>query len=289
MDSSFQRGQFAQQPGGGAAVAGGDIHQPAAVAETSVEWPEAGQSLPEQGGGARTVLMPNTYTFLLPASLAGLWHDIEVKDTREFLANGQLNPTFNRLIKRKQLKFDRNNPLIVVGGPHDGEPMLAQFSSAPRPRSFEKNASKDPKTPWISDLSYLLDISLNDKSRPADPVVLVATINRYAGKTIRLQTGLSAFCNPERVRYLRVVIDLAAYQASGGKTGVDDITDPTGRKGCGRRYRTSDFKIEGGYNREVGCDCGTPTPEEAAKGVQPATVVLRGFEQVERFLPPLGQ
>jgi len=266
-------------------AAAGDINSTVARPEVAVEWPDQGSDLPDQGGGARrTTLAPGIYAFKLPESLVSLWHEVEVVDRRAFLGNGQPNPTFNQKVKRSQLKFDRNAPLIVVGGPHDGEPMTASFSSAPRPRSFKKDASKDPATPWISDLAYLLDIALADKSRPSNPEALKATINKYAGRTIRLETGLTAQCRADKVRYIRV------ETVEGNERAEQDLQDPTGKKGCGKRFNTKDFKdpATGKYDLEIACVCGDPTQDEVNAGVLPATVIVRAFEQVERFLPPLG-
>lgn len=228
------------------------------------DWPEG--DLPEQMGGARTTLMPGISVFVLPANLAQLWHEVEIEDNRPTLANGSPNPTFKTKVKRQQLKLDRANPLVVVGGTRDGEPMTATFTSNPRPRGKKD----DPKTPWISDLAYLLEISLADKSRPATVDALKAQITRYAGKTIRIEHGLTAQCRGDKVRYILVAT----------AEGESTMQDPAGTKGCGARYYTKDFKNPGAaagqspYDSEIQCDCGA---------------VLRGFEQVERFLPPLGK
>jgi len=259
-----------------------DLQNPPMV-DTGVEWPSPGQDMPDQMGGApRQLIMPGIHVFQLPAVLTSLWHDIEAEDTRPFLPNGQPNPNKGKKFGRKQLKFDRNNPLVVVGGKYDGLPMLASFSTAPRARGKKD----DPKTAWIPDTAYLLDTCLNDHSRPTDVNVLIATINKYGGKQIRLETGLTAQCRPDKVRYIRVVLP-------DGKT-EQDIADPTGTKGCGKRYYTKDFKDpqakegEPPYFEEYSCVCGQPTPEQRAAGQQPKTVVIRAFESVERFLPPVG-
>ncbi len=253
-----------------------DVNTTEARPEPVVDWPDQGTDLPTQMGGARSTLMPGISNFLLPLALTALWHDIEATDRRPFLPSGQPNPTKGTKFKRRMLKFDRNTPLVVHGGPHDGEPMTATFSTHPR----QRGKTDDPKTAWISDAAYLLDLALNDKSRPADPKLLEATINKYPGKVIRLEHGLSGQCRPDRVRYIRVTTS----------EGESDLQDPTGQKGCGRRYYTRDFKDAetGAYDTEIACDCGTPSAEDVAAGTQPALVVIRGFENVERILTPQG-
>lgn len=219
-----------------------------------VDWPEG--ELPEQMGGVRETLMPGTNTFLIPASIAQLWHDQEMADNRPGSA------TFQQKVLRKVLKFDRDNPLVVVGGPHAGQPLTATFSTAPRPRGKKD----DPKTSWVSDAAYVLGVGLRDARRPATVDALVAHINEYAGKTIRLEHGLSGYCNPNKVR--RISVDTA----EGGVV----VEDPSGAKGCGERFYTSAFKLpEGGYGTQVLCG--------------KCQAVVNGYENVERILPPIGQ
>lgn len=263
-----------------------DLNSTQARPEPIAEWPEG--DLPEQGGSPRSTLLPGVYSLQLPQNLAQCWHDITVNDKRKFLGNGQPNPTYGQPIARRQLKLDRNNPLIVVGGAFDGDAVTANFSTAPRARSMKKGASEDPATPWIADAAYLLDISLNDKSRPTDPKELEAAINRGAGKVIRLEYGLTGQCRPDKARYLRIALPDGSTQ---------DLVDPTGTKGCGARYYTKQFKNpaagqpgEPAYETEISCSCGDqPTPAQQQTGaVAGTTVVIRAFEQVERFLPPAG-
>lgn len=249
-----------------------DVNNPA-LADPGMEWPEGGE-LPQQMGAPRETLMPGIDEFRLPADLSRLWHDIEAEDTRQFLANGQPNPTFGKKIKRRQLKFDQNAPLIVVGGKLDNLPMTATFSTNPRPRGKKD----DPKTAWVSDVHYLLLIAFQDKTYPKLPAEVEATINKYANGTIRLEHGLTAQCRADKVRYIAIQAD--------GQTST--IQDPSGKKGCGARFYTKDFKLDtGGYATQAACDCGTPTPEEQAQGAVPVTVLVRAFESVDRILPPL--
>lgn len=254
-----------------------DINAPGKPADPGAEqWPEG--DLPEQMGGTRTTLMPGIYTFKLPDNLTQLWHDVEIEDSRPFLSNGQPNPTKGQKVKRKQLKFDRNAPLVVVGGEHDGEPMTATFTNNPRPRGKKD----DPKTAWISDLAYFLDIGLQGQTpaaqrvRPTSVDGIVAAINKFAGKTIRIETGLTAQCRPDKVRYMPVVV------MENGQQVETSTPDPAGTKGCGKRYYTPDFKdpTTGKFDREILCPC-SGAPGDAG-------AVLRGFESVERILPPLG-
>lgn len=253
-----------------------DINSPTPPGGGGEDWPLG--DLPEQFGGTRTTLMPGIFTFRLPDSLAQLWHDVDIKDSRPFLANGQPNPTLNQVIKRKQLKFDRNAPLVVVGGEHDGEPMTATFTNNPRPRGKKDDA----KTAWISDLAYFLDIGLQGQTpaaqrvRPPSVDATVAAINKYAGKTVRLETGLTAQCRPDKPRYVPVVI------VENGQQVETSTQDPTGQKGCGKRYYTPDFKdpTTGKFDREILCACSGQPGDPGA--------VLRGYESVERILPPLG-
>lgn len=274
----------------GAPAPAADVNATTARPEPAMEWPEG--ELPEQMGGARTTLVPGIYVFKLPDTLPQLWKEVPIKDNRQFLGNGQANPTFGQLVMRQQLKLDRNAPLVVVGGSHDGEPMTATITTNPRPRGKKD----DPKTPWISDAAYLFAIALGDKRKITDPKQLVAAINEYAGKTIRLETGLTAQCRVDKVRYVQIEVD--------GQ--LQNMLDPAGIKGCGSRYYTTDFKNPDAgqldaagkavppFDLEIPCKCTEqPTPDQQAQGAVPLTgtsaVVLRGFEQIERYLPPLGK
>lgn len=250
----------------GAPAGGGDVNAPPVVTDDVQTWAEG--DLPSQGGGGGSTLMPGQSTFLLPQNIAQCWDTIDVLDKNPKSRN------VGKIVRRIRLKFTKDAPLVVADGPQKGETLTATFTSNPRPRG----KVDDEKTAWVSDLAYFLEIGLNDKSRPTSSEVLKQTINRYAGKTIRIEHGLSAHCRPDAVIY----IDDPA------RPGQATIKDPQGRKGCGNdnekrkdgkgkkgRYYTKDFKdANGEYQTEVEClDC-------------PA--ILRGFPSVERFLPPLG-
>lgn len=263
-------------PAGGAQPAS-DVNSTAARPEPEMDWPEG--DLPSQGFD-RTTLLPGIRVFKLPDNLAQLWAPVEAEDKRKTMPNGQPNPTFGQKVKRMMLKMTKNAPLVVVGGPDDGQPLTWNPSSSPRPRGKKD----DPKTAWISELAYLYDTGLQgglpatQRDRPKSIEALMAGINKYAGKTVRLKTGLSAQCRPEAVRYIAVQLPPAD---PGGQPQLSVVQDPTGAKGCGKRYYTKDFKStpeevaagEGPYVTELACSCGA---------------ALRGFEAVDEILSPLG-
>lgn len=253
-----------------------DVNNPNIVNEGGEVWPEG--DLPSQGFGARETLMPGTDEFTLPANIAQLWGTVDIKD------GNPRSKTHGQTVRRNQLKFDKNNPLVIASGPHAGQTMTASFSSNPRPRG----KADDEKTPWVSDLAYLLDIGIGDHSRPATPDGLKAAINKYAGRTIRIEHGLSAHCRPDKVRYIIVATPPPAGSPVGTPSSEKTIADPTGVKGCGDdsqkradgkgkkgRWYTNDFKDPetGDFMDSIECECGA---------------VLRGFPSVERFAPPLG-
>lgn len=216
--------------------------------------------LPQIGGG-RVTLQPGEDSFRLPIPLPDLWHEIMI--TRKMDDGTEVK------YRHIQLRLDMDHPLVVVGGANDGQPMLASFSSIPRPRGRKD----DPTTLWISDLAYLIDISLGDKSRPfarggeAGILAAKAIINRHPGEVIRLYHGLSAQCRDDKVRYIFKDAE-----------SLDTIPDPRELHGCGLSYYTRSFKakvVQPGeplYDEVIPCKCGA---------------AVRGFESVERFLPPL--
>lgn len=257
-----------------------DVNSTAVRPEVDIDWPAEGEEMPEQFGGSRTTLMPSIYIFQTPKDFTGLWKEIEAEDTRRLLRDGSANPQFGKKLKRWMLRFDRNNPLIVVGGPHEGEPLTWNPSTTPRPRGRRD----DPKTAWISELAYVLSMGFKDTATPKSIEEFKAAVNRHAGQTLRLETGLSGQCRPDKVRYIRVTTTDPAT----GQPETSVIPDPTGKKGCGARAYTRDFKTPNGYATEIECDCGTPTEAEAQQGVQPVVVTFRGFESVDRVLPPMG-
>ena len=242
------------------------------------EWPDDG-SMPAQMGGTRTLIMPGQHTLRLPSVLAQLWHDVAIKDTRPYLKDGQPNPNLGKQIAHRQIKFDQNAPLVIEGGKLDGTPMRATFTTNPRARGKKD----DPKTAWVSDVAYITAVCLADTSRPKNHAEQEAIINRAAGKTIRLETGLTAQCRPDKVRYIEVTT------MDGGVATTSTMQDPQGIKGCGKRHYTPAFlnPTSGKYDEEILCTCGVPKPDQAALGQQPVNVVLRAFEQVETFLAPL--
>ena len=227
-----------------------DLNSTATRADIPGEvYPEG--ELPTFGGAGRATLPPGEYTFRMPMELPSLWHDLLVT------IDGQQ-------LKHSQLKFDKDHPLVVVGGPEDGAPMLASFSTMARARNKDK-------TVVVSDLAYLLENCLGDASRPMRlggeqaQMAIKAAINKAAGRTIRLRTGLGAQCRPDKVRWTFKDEQSTASQP-----------DPSGQHGCGQRHYDRDFKVPGSkpvqYDNVIACKkCGA---------------AVRGYESVEAFLAP---
>jgi hypothetical protein len=215
--------------------------------------------LPEQFGGAYEPLLPGVDVFQLPTELSQLWDTVDMTDGRT-----------NKPVARLRLRCDRHHPLVIVGGKNDGKTMTVTFTTNPRPRG-RKN---DPTTVWVSDLAYFLEIALNNKTRPKSTAALQLAINQYAGKTFRMEHGLSAHCREDRPRYIPEV-DPTTNKVTG-----DAVLDPTGTMGCGKRYYTRAFKLddvkpgEEPYDDRIQCECGA---------------LLRGFPSCDRFLSPAGQ
>lgn len=255
--------------------------------------------LPEQGGGQRTpTIMPAIHLFRLPANLDQCWdaRDYEKKDAEGNVMNG---PDGKPLVEQHLLlQFDKDNPLVVVGGEYDGLPAHATITTMGRRRG-KRN---DPKAPVVADMTYLLRDALNDNTPIKFRKDYFAAINKHAGQVIRLETGLSAQCNPERVRYI-----------DDGAGNV--IEDPDGTKGCDAaggkpksRLYTNDFKVTqyqvkttgevfNTRDEAVAAAAALSLPATDVKAIETFTdrawckscgAALRGFFRIERFLKPLA-
>jgi hypothetical protein len=258
----------------------GDINKPPSVADPGEVWPEG--DLPSQGGGFGPTLMPGIDDFLIPANLAQLWDTVDVKDSNP------KSKTFGQVVSRSRLKFSKDAPLVVASGPNKGEAFTATYTSNPRPRG---GAGDDPNTPWVSDLAYMLVIGFGDNSRPTTAQALKAAINKYAGKTIRIEHGLSAHCRADKVKYIMVSVNGAEQtkqDPQGAKGCGDDTKKRADGKGKQGRYYTRDFKDpdSGEYLDTIECDTVIGT---GPKGPIYCGAILRGFPSHERFVPPVGK
>lgn len=257
--------------------------------------------LPSQGGTYVPTILPAIHHFRLPANIDQCWEakDYEKKDDQGQVING---PDGKPLTEQHLLlKFDKENPMIVVGGDFDGLPATAVITTMARFRGKKS----DPNRPKVSDLTYFLRDALNDQTPIKFRKDYVTAINKYAGKVVRLETGLSAQCDPDRVRYI-----------DDGAGGV--VEDPDGHKGCnkaqgpesrdGSRLYTSDFKVTQHQVIDTGETFGTrdeALQAAAATGLGPDRIkaitsfsdrawckncgaALRGFFRIERFCKPLA-
>lgn len=238
---------------------------------------ETPADLPEQmGGQGLPPLMPGISLFRIPANLVQCWesYDEALKDDQgnvlahppgtNKMVGGQLIDVSGqpKVIQRLRVKFDKDTPLIVVGGENNDRPVATTISNQPRNRARKG----EPKL-LVADMAYLLRESLVFKGPLTKNSEWYAAMNQYAGKVFRSEHGLIAFCNPEKVRYINDAND---------PSGLGSVIDPSGQHGCGKRHYTSSFKLP------------------AAQGGKFSDIVyctqcqakLRGFFQIERFLKP---
>lgn len=258
--------------------------------------------LPEQGGGAIVpTVLPGIHTLRLPANLDQLWDakDLEKRDSNGNVVMGaDGNPV---LEQHFFLSFDKDNPLIVVGGDFDGLPVSANISTLARLRGKKTDANR----PRVADMTYLLQTSLNDKSPIRFRKDFVAAVNRHAGEIIRIESGLQAQCSSERVRYIDDGTGRAIEDPDGTK-GCDHAAGPQSKEGS--RLYSQDFKIQMFRNAATGETFNSrdeALQSVAAMGlgadqVQPVNTysdraickncvaLLRGFFRIEKFLPPLA-
>lgn len=244
----------------------------------------AAEELPTQGGSRTPPILPGISTFRLPANIDQCWKPFDFeKKVNGTVQTHPAGTTINNVDVSGQpiiehhlmLQFDSDNPLIVEGGPYDGLPVnYVSISTMPRKRG------KGADAPQVPDMTYFVRKSLKDNAPVAKRSDWIAIVNKHAGGIVRLEHGLSAFCDPERTRYI-----------SDGAGGV--VEDPDGNKGCGKgpggkdraRFYTNAFyvdEVDGDGNKtgrkvytdQVGCpNCGA---------------ALRGFFRVEKFLEPLA-
>lgn len=237
---------------------------------------EVPSELPEQmGGSSLPTLLPGISLFRIPTTIAQC---IEAFDEEQKAADGSVimisanDPAdpqrmIPKVLQRLRVRFDKDNPLLVVGGPYDGQPVGTTISNVPRNR-----AKKTDPPALVADMTYWIRVSMADTASPlSKPKEWLAAILATAGKTFRIEHGLSAQCRKDKVRYINDPED---------PSGRGSIVDPSNQMGCDKRYYTKDFRLAnaapGGPQFSDIMYCKTPTCQ--AK--------LRGFFQIEKFLPP---
>ena len=258
--------------------------------------------LPSQGSSYVPTILPAIHSLRLPANLDQCWDakDYEKKDDDGNVIQG---PDGKPVVEQHLLlRFDKENPLIVVGGDFDGLPATGTISTMARRRGKRG----DPNAPKVSDMTYFLRDSLADATPIKFRKDYIPAINKHAGHVIRIESGLSAQCDETRVRYI-----------DDGAGGV--VEDPDGVKGCGaaggekggrklERLYTNDFKVkqfrieatgETYNNREEALEAAGAMSlgADQVKQIEVFTdrayckscgAALRGFFRMERFLKPLA-
>lgn len=233
--------------------------------------------LPEQGRGTFLTILPTTLTLRLPSDMMQCWEPIEEKvwldDARKVPSMGADGKQIT--IPRIEWNFSKDHPLIIVapGNPElDEQPCPnVRISNIPRNR-----ARRDQPKVMVAEATFLLRTALGEPGTTPLQTTRqwVLTMAQHAGQTFRVKTGLSAFCNPEKVRYIGVPV--------AGSTDVDSVEDPSGQKGCGKRYYTPDFKYQGAFYERMYCQKGKGGPAALKDGGCGA--YLRGFFTIEEYL-----
>lgn len=228
---------------------------------------EMPSELPEQMGGlGLPPLFPGTHIFRIPQNVAQLveTYDEVVKDANGNPVPDPADPNKALLVQRLRVRFDKDDPLLVVGSEENEHPVATSISNQPRNRSRKG----EPRV-LVSDMAYLFRESLQYTGPLTKNSEWAAAIQWAGGKVFRAEHGLSAYCNTEKVRYVHDPTD-ATMRGS--------VQDPTGQKGCGERLYTSSFKLPaqngqpGGFSDIAYC--------------KKCQAKLRGFFQIERFLKP---
>lgn len=247
------------------------------------------QDLPEQGGGSSYLFVPPTKSLLLrlPADLMQCWEPVDEKlfeDLKRTIPKMDPATGQQQVVQRIQWTFDKDHPLTIVA---PGNPEL---DGQPCPRVTVDNIPKtvrggygNPEKPKVAPAVFMLRTALGEPGTTLlnTPKQWVTVMAQHAGHVFRVETGLSTFCNPEKVRYIPV----PQYDAQQQVTGYESIEDPSGVKGCGKSYYTPDFKHNGAYLERVQCQPGKGSPKE--KKATGCGAYLRGFFRIEQFLPPL--
>jgi hypothetical protein len=208
-------------------------------------------------------LPPAKYVVKIPENIAQL---ITLKDHQE----EEGGPVKQRVI----LKFDKNNPVVIMGGEHNEHPLTGYVSNIPRPRGKEKIP--------VSDMAYYLVDACGLQVNPRTPKEWVDAVARTGGLLVPIEVGLQARCDVERDVY---VDEIVSDPLDPSKSSVTSKEVP-GLKGCGKRYYTRDFYKGGAYQDRIPCT-GQRKMTDPATG-QEITVgcgaSIRGFNQIERWL-----
>lgn len=178
---------------------------------------------------------PGLYTFQLPDNVSTAWERFEVQVGEDFQ-------------ERVAVVFDDEHPLSIFIG-EDPTPYFTRISN----HGYRKVGEA-----IVPDLWFLLRDGLRHPVKAAmKNSEWMEALNSHAGELFRADHGLQASCNPKS--------DI--YDAKTGKS-------VPGKKGCGARYYTSDFRLpEGTYTTRLTCGGRNGTCGNA----------LRAFGQLERF------
>lgn len=233
--------------------------------EVEDQIPADGQ-LPELGSYTPPLPPDKEYMVRIPANIEQL---ISLKDVTQ----DKGKPT-EVTRQRVFVKFDKANPLVILGGDHDGHPIMTTISNIPRPRGKDKIP--------VSDMAYFLIDGCHLTVAPKTPKDWVDALLRAANLTAKIRSGRTGQCRDDQDIYIEsVIVDPESGQQSVSYQEVQ------GMKGCGKRYYTSAFRLPSGvYVERLAC---TGKRKFADPVSQIVTEVqcgasIRGFDGVDRWL-----
>lgn len=218
----------------------------------AVELPE---EVPEQFGTFTPPPQPGPYRLRLPSNLGKIW---DLVDVRSEVVKKKLGGADKALIA----SFSDDFPLIITQsrGDNVGEAFLTRIQVAPRHRGNDV---------YVSDMYYFLDKGLGhdmEGCRKWTQKEWAAALMKHPGQEFAASIEWSAFCNPDRVRYI-------------SDDEGTSIEDPSGTSGCGANYYTSKNQVpkeeDGSYAFRFECtEC---------KNEKGTPAVLRCFANLTNF------
>jgi len=223
------------------------------LTEDKIEIPA---EIPEQFGSFAPPPQPGYYRFKMPSSLTKIWDLVDVT-----------NEEVKKRVKSSKALvaiFSNDYPLTVTHARDEsyiGQTFLTRVQVAPRHRG---------NNIYISDMYYLLEKGFDhDMSdcKSWKPRAWADALITHANEEFGARVEWSAFCNPNKVRYI-----------------LDDqgnaIEDPSGVKGCGANVYEPDIPRNEDKTFMLRFECGSCGEDDGTHAYLRAYANLAEFKKV---------